>query len=334
MGAHELAVVGLAGSSLGTALGVPMVWARRPSDVRLLGAALLLMSCIAALISARLAGLTPASVPVEHVINLVGLCTMPLVVLYARHAVGAPTTPAHAALWIPAAIYLVIVAGASAAGTPVRIGFIWILPVALAFTTATAATAWSRPGSHRAAVVPPAWIVAFMVALNAAQIVRMTFGHVAPVRAVVPLVLCAGFVMVAVLAAWRAFASAAPRYERSGLDASQAPELLARIDRALKQGRLFARADLALADLAEVAGTTPHQVSEVLNQHARVSFADLVNRHRVEDVKTQLLDQGSEKFTIEGIGGSAGFGSRSALYAAFRRFERTTPTRFRDASRR
>ena len=215
-----------------------------------------------------------------------------------------------------------------------RIGFIWILPVALAFTTATAATVWSSPGGHRAAVVPPAWIVAFMVVLNAAQIVRMTFGHVAPVRAVVPLVLCAGFVMVAVLAAWRAFASAAPRYERSGLDASQAPELLARIDRALKQGRLFARADLALADLAEAAGTTPHQVSDVLNQHARVSFADLVNRHRVEDVKAQLLDPGSDKFTVEGIGASAGFGSRSALYAAFRRFERTTPTRFRDASRR
>jgi AraC-like DNA-binding protein len=310
-----------------------MVWARRPSDVRLLGAALLLMSGIAALISARLAGLAPASVPVEHAINLVGLCTMPLVVLYARYAVAAPVTPAHAALWIPAAIYLAGAAGTSAAGTPIRISFIWILPVALAFTAATAATVWWGPG-RRPAVVPPAWIVAFMVVLNAAQIVRMSFGHVAAVRAVVPLVLCAGFVLVAVLAVWRAFASTAPRYERSGLDASQAPELLARIDRALTHDRLFARADLTLSDLAAAAEATPHQVSEVLNQHARVSFADLVNRCRVEDVKIQLLDAGSERFTIEGIGASAGFGSRSALYAAFRRFERTTPTRFRDASRR
>ena len=72
MGAHELAFVGLAGSGVGTALGVPMIWppSRRSLDVRLLGAALVLMSAIAALISARLAGLTPASPEVEHAINV------------------------------------------------------------------------------------------------------------------------------------------------------------------------------------------------------------------------------------------------------------------------
>jgi hypothetical protein len=76
MGAHELAFVGLAGSGLGTALSVPMVWprARRSPDVRLLGGALLLMSAIAGLISARLAGLAPPSAEVEHAINVLGLC--------------------------------------------------------------------------------------------------------------------------------------------------------------------------------------------------------------------------------------------------------------------
>ena len=79
MGAHELAFVGLAGSGLGTALAVPMVWprSRRSLDVRLLGSAVLLMSGIAALISARLAGLAPASAAVEHAINLLGLTASP-----------------------------------------------------------------------------------------------------------------------------------------------------------------------------------------------------------------------------------------------------------------
>jgi AraC-like DNA-binding protein len=98
--------------------------------------------------------------------------------------------------------------------------------------------------------------------------------------------------------------------------------------------RLFARADLTLAQLASAAGSTPHQVSEVLNRYSRVTFHDLINRRRVDDVKAQLLDPASERFTIEGIGSCAGFGSRSALYAAFRRFEGMTPTAFRHDRRR
>jgi AraC-like DNA-binding protein len=176
------------------------------------------------------------------------------------------------------------------------------------------------------------------VLLNAAQIVRMAFGHVPVVRALVPLVISAGFIAMAAFATWRSATmgnepAAAPRYERSGLDEAIAPELLARIAAALTHNRLFARADLTLAQLAAAAAATPHQVSEVLNRHGGVSFNDLVNRRRVEDVKTQLLDPASARFTIEGIGASAGFGSRSALYAAFKRFEGRTPTAFRAAAR-
>lgn len=211
-----------------------------------------------------------------------------------------------------------------------------MLPAVLGFTIVSAITLWARTGSRRSGVVAPEWIVAFVVVLNAAQIVRMLYGHVALVRGVVPPVMSIGFLTVTAFFVWRAVtgaavdaASAGPRYERSGLERSLAPDLLRRIDEALGRDRLFARADLALTDLARAASLTPHQVSEVLNRYAGVSFHDAVNRRRVEDVKLQLLDPDSERFTIEGIGRSAGFGSRSALYAAFKRFEGTTPRAFR-----
>ena len=338
MSAHELAFVGLAGSGLGTALGVPMVWPRsRSLDARLLGAAVLLMSAIAALISARLAGLAPATNGVEHAINLLGLCAFPLLVLYTRYATAAPINIRTAA-WcaVPAAVYIAAIAIRSALGTDTRVPFAWMLPVILGFTIVSAVTLWKRNERRRAGVVPPEWIVAFVVLLNAAQIVRMLYGHVALVRGVVPLVMSLGFVIVAAFFVWRALASgpgdatpAAPRYERSGLEESRAPDLLQRIENALTRDRLFARADLTLAELALAAGLTPHQVSEVLNRHAGVSFHDAVNRRRVADVKAQLVDPASERFTLEGIGASAGFGSRSALYAAFKRFEGTAPSAFR-----
>jgi AraC-like DNA-binding protein len=352
MGAHELAIVGLAGSGVGTVLGLPMVWPtpRRPLDIRLLGSALLLMSAIAAVVSARLAGLAPASSEVEHAVNLLGLSALPLVVVYTQLATTAGAVPASVRwLWTPAAGYVIFVGARTAAGLESRVAFVWLLPIVLGFTALGAATLWRGRGARRATILPAEWVVAFVVVLNAAQVVRMQFGDVPAVRAVVPLVLSCGFVAIAAFAASKTFADAEPgdvpamagpelaagvgRYERSGLEQSAAPDLLARIDRALTHERLFARADLTLAHLAAAVGATAHQVSEALNRYGGVSFHDLVNRHRVDDVKAQLIDPASERFTIEGIGASAGFGSRSALYAAFRRFEGITPAAFRAAQR-
>jgi AraC-like DNA-binding protein len=339
MGAQDLALVGLAGSTLGTALALPMVWpgARRAIDVRLLGGTLLSMAAIAALISARLAGIAPASVGIEHAINLIGLSAAPALFFYARYATGASIASRSAALAIaPAVLYLVTLCLRSILGEGTRVPFAWLLPVVLAFTLASVATLFAPAAQRRATAVPVEWVVGFVVLLNVAQIVRMEFRSVELVRAVVPLVLGAGFLSLAMFAAWRSLASApaapfvgGPRYERSGLDDTAAMALLERITVALTRDRLFARADLTLADLAAAVGGTPHHVSEVLNRHAGGSFTEAINKRRVEDVKAQLLDPASERFTIEGIGASAGFGSRSALYAAFKRYEGMTPAAFR-----
>lgn len=348
MGAHELAFVGLAGSGLGTAVGMPLVWPRsaRSLDMRILGTALLLMSAIGALISARLGGLVPASIEVQHAIDLLGLATMPLLYLYSRHATGATLTPlAVAVSHLPAVIYLLMLMARAGLGTDTHVPFAWMLPVVLGFTVVSAATVWMRGGS-RTGFVPAEWLIGFVMVLNVAQIIRMQLGHVALIRGIVPIVITAGFLCMTALLVWRSVAAStptvgaasvspdvSPRYERSGLEESDAPALIKRIEDALSADRLFAQPDLTLAQLAAAAECTPHQVSEVLNRFAGVSFHDLINRRRVDDVKQQLDDPASERFTIEGIGASAGFGSRSSLYAAFRRCEGMTPTAYR-ASRR
>jgi AraC-like DNA-binding protein len=348
MGLHELAVVGLTGSGLGAALGVPMVWPRsaRSLDARLFGFALLLMSAIAALISARLAGLVPASAEVDHAVNLLGMCAGAFLVLYTRYATAAPVTRGITlSTLLPAGVYLVVVIVRMLAGAGGPLPFAWVLPVVLGFTATCAATLWRYGGSRRSGLVPAEWLLAFVVALNVAQVVRMELGHIPLVRAIVPAMLAVGFLAATAYLAWRAVSPPAsspgspdtikpPRYERSGLEESRAPELLRRIDTALTKDRLFSRAGLTLTQLATAADCTPHQVSEALNRYAGVSFHDFINRRRVEDVKAQLTDPSNDQFTIEGIGASAGFKSRSALYSAFRRFEDTTPNAYRASRRR
>lgn len=356
MGVQELAVVGLVGSGVGAALSLPMVWPGRGRalDPRLLGGAMLLMSAIAALISARLAGLVSMSLLVEHAINLSGLCAFPLAVVYTRIACGVPHRAAWApALWLPAALYLGLTLARQGFGRDTGVPFVWLLPVAVTFTAMSVRALWHRRPPVEAPLVPPEWVVGFQVVLNAAQVVRMDFGHVPAVRALVPLVLAGAFVGMVAFVTWRTITAspakaddvptpshhprpAAPppaRYERSSLAGATAADLLADIDRALAGQRLFARADLTLAHLAQAVGATPHQVSEALNRFGGVTFHALLNRHRVNDVKAQLQDPSSDRYTIEGIGASAGFGSRSALYAAFQRAEGMTPTAFRAAVR-
>lgn len=355
MGTYELAVVGLVGSGVGAVLAAPFVWAghHRRAEVRVLGAAMLAVAWLAGLISARLAGLVPAAAVVSHLVNVLGFIAFPLAVAYTRLATGA--TPAfHPALAVPLAGYLAAaLLRTSATGSSV-VPFAWMLPAALGFTAVAGITVWRR-GETADVLVPPAWLVGFMALVNVAQVARMNLGHVPTVRAVVPLVMVLGFVAMAAFVTWQQVAAqpaaaaaaslypAAPgereaspvaRYERSALDDESARELLARIARALEHDRLFARADLTLAVLARAAESTPHLVSEALNRVGGTSLRDLLNRRRVDDVKAQLADPANDRYTIEGLGASAGFRSRSALYDAFRRCEGTTPSAYRDGLRR
>ena len=339
IGTVEFAVVGLTGSGIGTALGVPMVWpgANRPLATRLMGGWLLALSAVAAVISARVIGLLPASAAVEHTINLLGFCAYPLLYLYIGEQ-ARPTARFNDAwwLWLPAVAYIALLSVRSALGLNTRVAFVWILPVLLGFTALCASRLriQNRPAPG---IVPAAWIVAFLVVLNVAQIVRMVFGHIEPVPALVPLTATAGFVSLVALVMWRTVEPPAvvdvrlprQRYEKSGLDHDAATVLLARVEVALSANRLFADPGLTLGRLAAAVDCTPHQLSEVLNRYASVTFHELLNRRRVADVKVQLLDPSADRYTIEGIGASAGFGSRSALYAAFRRLEGMTPAEFR-----
>jgi AraC-like DNA-binding protein len=354
MGAQELAFMGLAGSGIGTVIGIPMAWprGRQPADVRLLGVATILMSLIAGLISAKVAGLVASVDAAEHAVNLLGLTVMPLVVVYMRQATGlSPGFRGMGWLWAPVAVYLGHLLAGAVWRFDAEVPFAWLLPVVLAFTAASAGLLWRQPAPSTTTIVPPAWIVGFLVLVNVAQILRMVYGHVEIVRAIVPLAMSGGFVAMVAYVAWRSATIAVvgrrpiaaidpsaadtpdvgpPRYEKSGLKEADAADLLAAIDRALAAGRRFARPDLTLSDLARAAGSTPHLVSEALNRYAGESFHQRLTQVRVADVKAQLLDRANDGYTIEGIGASAGFGSRSALYAAFRRLEGMTPAAFRE----
>lgn len=118
-----------------------------------------------------------------------------------------------------------------------------------------------------------------------------------------------------------------PRYADRKIDDGAAAALLARCNTAMEEERLFLRADFKLDDLARAAGSTAHQVSQLMNDNLGQSFAAYVRSYRVRHAQEKILTD--DHLTLEAIGEEAGFGSKSAFYSAFKEVAGTTPARYR-----
>ena len=147
-----------------------------------------------------------------------------------------------------------------------------------------------------------------------------------------------GFISLAELAMRRvlytdvdreAAAVPAQSYTRSSLDRDAAATLLSRLDCGMTEQHWYRDPELSLRGLSEKLDTTPHAISQALNQVAGRSLADYLSSWRVAEARRLLIDPASEKYSIDGLAHSAGFGSRSAFYKTFKAIEGVTPTEFR-----
>lgn len=335
------AAAGLAGSTVGAAVAVPLLgpFEARSTRVRVLGGILLGLALFAGLISARVLGIVSDLPAIDHLVNLVGLLTAPLAVVYVAEEAELRR---RAWLWIPALAYLLGTLARVAFAADTGVPFIAILPVVLGFTALAIAFRRSCPRarSDAATLISRDAVIGCLIVMNAAQIARWLFRGSPGTRALLPLVVTALVIAVSWKLAQKlpgltplAAGPPLPKYEHSGLDAAHAREILDAALAALASNRRFADPALTLRSLAEAAHTTPHRLSEALNLHGGRSFNDLLNQTRVDDAKAQLLDPANDQFTIEGIAQASGFKSRSAFYTTFRRLEGATPAEFRSRAK-
>lgn len=111
------------------------------------------------------------------------------------------------------------------------------------------------------------------------------------------------------------------------IGARDIPALLAALRRQMEDNQLYLDEDLNLNMLARAIGVRKDQLSFLLNQELDVSFADFVNRYRVEAARIRLLED--PESSILSIAFSVGFNTKSAFYEAFRKFTGKNPGDFR-----
>ena len=69
-----------------------------------------------------------------------------------------------------------------------------------------------------------------------------------------------------------------------------------------------------------------NKLDELLVQVKGITFAEWLNSFRIDYAKSLLIS--NKEFTIDALSAMSGFSSRSAFYAAFKHFTKTTPTDF------
>ncbi|GAA4273402.1 helix-turn-helix domain-containing protein [Aquimarina gracilis] len=84
----------------------------------------------------------------------------------------------------------------------------------------------------------------------------------------------------------------------------------------------------SLKNLATSLGSTSNYISQIINTSMGLNFNDFINSYRIDLSKKRLMDPNYQQLTIEGIGNSVGFKSRSSFYNAFKKHVKMSPKAF------
>jgi len=96
----------------------------------------------------------------------------------------------------------------------------------------------------------------------------------------------------------------------------------------------YLQKDITLQEMANILGSNKSYLSAYLNHHKNISFNDLLNRYRVEEICRLLSRTENDPFTFEYLAEQCGFRSRSTFYMAFKKFAGMSPATYRNHLRK
>lgn len=119
------------------------------------------------------------------------------------------------------------------------------------------------------------------------------------------------------------------KYQSSMLTDSAKQAIKRKMRHLLKEQHVFKENELRLDDLAAYLDISRHQLSQVINESYGVNFFELINSYRVEHVKTLLVNEAYEHYTIQQIAFESGFNNKASFNRYFKRTTGLTPSAYR-----
>ena len=87
--------------------------------------------------------------------------------------------------------------------------------------------------------------------------------------------------------------------------------------------------DYSAKKLAEDLGTNTRYVSAVVNVRFHMNYASFVNKYRIEEAMSIIVDKRYQGLRMEEVSDMVGFANRQSFYASFYKIMNMTPREYR-----
>lgn len=81
--------------------------------------------------------------------------------------------------------------------------------------------------------------------------------------------------------------------------------------------------------LAEDLGTNTRYISAVVNVRFHMNYSSFINKYRIEEAMSILVDRRYQKLKMQEVSDMVGFANRQSFYAAFYKIMNMTPRTYR-----
>ena len=109
------------------------------------------------------------------------------------------------------------------------------------------------------------------------------------------------------------------------MDESQMKEVCERASRYLEESKAYLRPDISLAIFAKEVNIPQRTLSRAINGYLGCNFFEFVNRMRIDEAKSRLLELKTSDFNIDSIYADCGFRSRSTFFMVFKKLTGLSP---------
>ncbi|MGQ1788500.1 helix-turn-helix domain-containing protein [Saccharicrinis sp. GN24d3] len=116
------------------------------------------------------------------------------------------------------------------------------------------------------------------------------------------------------------------KYKNSGLKSEDITELYKNLLKTMVDDKPYLDSKLSLSELAQILKISPNQLSQIINQEAKVNFHDFVNNYRVEEFIQKASE--NKNFSLLALALDSGFNSKSSFNTIFKKQKGITPSQY------
>ncbi len=121
------------------------------------------------------------------------------------------------------------------------------------------------------------------------------------------------------------------KYKNINLSKSRYQEYGNKIKSHIDDNTPYLDHDYTLGSLSEDLNIPKHLLSNVFSEELGMSFTDFMNSRRIEIAKEKLINE--SHLTVSSIAYDSGFNTLSSFNQAFKKFVKTTPSKFRESAK-